>query len=287
MAGFINLTHTNNKAINEVKQSVESLRENITGVYHYRGSVQNYAELPTNANVGDVYNVVNAYGDYGEGTNFAWNGSQWDALGGVRGDDVDLSGYVTSETLENEVTTINGTAYKAIPQPSIECLILSPLNDKAGVDILVYNLNEILVSAGEHNYSFMPKDTYARARISELQTSLENSVTNEELEARGYLTEIPAEYVTEDKAFSIGVNVSNEITVVPLDWTTGRMLTAVETDKMRIYKHRDDGDVVYTCFFKDTTARESITALDTRTTALESAIGDIGTLLDTINGEVI
>lgn len=82
MAGFINLTHTNNKAINEVKQSVDSLRENITGVYRYKGSVQNYADLPANASVGDVYNVANKYDDYSAGTNFAWNGSQWDALGG-------------------------------------------------------------------------------------------------------------------------------------------------------------------------------------------------------------
>lgn len=174
MAGFINLTHTNNKAINEVKQSVESLRENITGVYRYKGSVQNYADLPTNASVGDVYNVANAYGDYGADTNFAWNGSQWDALGGIggTGTDIDLSGYVTTETLENEITTINGTAYKAIPQPSIESLYLKPLNDEVGVDILVYDLKEILISAGEHNYSFMPKDIYARARISELQTQI-------------------------------------------------------------------------------------------------------------------
>ena len=292
MAGFINLTHTNNKAIDEVKQSVEDLKTSITGVYHYKGSVQNYADLPANASVGDVYNVVNAYGDYGEGTNFAWNGSQWDALGGIRGEDVDLSGYVTTETLENEVTTINDTAYKAIPQPSIESLYLKPLNDEVGASTFVYDLKEIIISAGEHNYSFNPKDTYARARISELQAGLENSVTNEELEAKGYLTAIPAEYVTETelkrdvttKALSYGY-VSNEQLYLSTIFSSAITPKPDQIISAIVFTVGGFGRTI--CYLKDATAHENITALDTRTTALEEAIGDIGTLLDTINGEVI
>jgi hypothetical protein len=29
-----------------------------------------------------VYNVINSYGDIPPGTNWAWNGEEWDALGG-------------------------------------------------------------------------------------------------------------------------------------------------------------------------------------------------------------
>ena len=64
-------------------------------VYRYKGSVKNYSDLPTNANNGDVYNVENAYLQYPAGTNYAWNDTTWDALGGS----VDLSNYVTKTEL--------------------------------------------------------------------------------------------------------------------------------------------------------------------------------------------
>ena len=64
-------------------------------IYRYKGSVATYSDLPTTHDVGDVYNVVAAYGNYPAGTNFAWNGTEWDALGGS----VDLSAYVEESEL--------------------------------------------------------------------------------------------------------------------------------------------------------------------------------------------
>ena len=64
-------------------------------IYRYKGSVGTYDDLPTTHDVGDVYNVVAAYGDYPAGTNFAWNGTEWDALGGS----IDLSAYVEESEL--------------------------------------------------------------------------------------------------------------------------------------------------------------------------------------------
>lgn len=54
-----------------------ALKSDITSVYRYKGSVTAYSELPTDADVGDVYNVE---GDNGQ--NYAWTGSAWDSLGG-------------------------------------------------------------------------------------------------------------------------------------------------------------------------------------------------------------
>lgn len=66
------------KAISDVKTSLGS-------ALTYEGSVENYSNLPTgltNSDKGKVYNVVNANGDIPAGTNYAWNGTSWDALGG-------------------------------------------------------------------------------------------------------------------------------------------------------------------------------------------------------------
>ena len=97
-------------------------------VYTYKGSVATVADLPANAEVGDVYNVVAANGTPGQagytpaGTNYAWVGessegagdAHWDALGGT----VDLSNYATTgdthdlderlSTAESNIRTASG-----------------------------------------------------------------------------------------------------------------------------------------------------------------------------------
>ena len=64
----------------------------LTTVYQYKGSVATYANLPTTGQkVGDVWNIETADPDHGikAGDNVAWDGAQWDTLGGNH----DLSGY--------------------------------------------------------------------------------------------------------------------------------------------------------------------------------------------------
>jgi hypothetical protein len=64
----------------------------LTTVYQYKGSVATYADLPTTGQkVGDVWNVETADPNHGikAGDNVAWDGAQWDTLGGNH----DLSGY--------------------------------------------------------------------------------------------------------------------------------------------------------------------------------------------------
>lgn len=76
-----------------VKAAVDA---SVTSVYTVKGSVQTWEELPTSGRkTGDVYNVVGAHGDYPAGTNWVFDGSSWDALGGS----IDLSGYVLASDL--------------------------------------------------------------------------------------------------------------------------------------------------------------------------------------------
>lgn len=64
--------------------STYALKSEITGVYKYKGSVASESNLPsTGQTTGDVYNIE-ADSTYGPaGTNVAWTGSAWDALGGL------------------------------------------------------------------------------------------------------------------------------------------------------------------------------------------------------------
>ena len=90
----------------------------LTTVYQYKGSVATYANLPTTGQkVGDVWNVETADPDHGikAGDNVAWDGAQWDILGGNH----DLSGYAqlnsantftASNTFRANIKVSNGTA---------------------------------------------------------------------------------------------------------------------------------------------------------------------------------
>lgn len=53
-----------------------ALKSDLTSLYRFKGTVSNYASLPTTGNVvGDVWNVS------ATGMNYAWTGEDWDALG--------------------------------------------------------------------------------------------------------------------------------------------------------------------------------------------------------------
>ena len=87
------------------KQEVDA---KIVNVYNYKGSVETYDHLPVEAVVGDVYDVKSQYLDFPPGTNYAWNGSSWDALGGSFNTE-GLLKYNQTQTLtdENKLTARN------------------------------------------------------------------------------------------------------------------------------------------------------------------------------------
>ena len=102
-------TVANNLATHEADFSnphkVTAEQLGLTTVYQYKGSVATYADLPTTGQkVGDVWNVETADPDHGikAGDNVAWDGAQWDILGGNH----DLSGYAQLN-LANTFTDLN------------------------------------------------------------------------------------------------------------------------------------------------------------------------------------
>lgn len=85
-------------------------KDQLTNIYTYKGSKATYADLPTEGNAtGDVWNVEAAYTstvdnkNYAAGTNWVWNGTEWDAQGGS----VDLSAYATTESLNTAIAGVN------------------------------------------------------------------------------------------------------------------------------------------------------------------------------------
>lgn len=89
-----------------VRTAVNQIKTDLGSALTYKGSVDSYDQLPKEAAVGDTWNVAQAYQTYPAGTNYAWTGTAWDALGGS----VDLSGYQTKsdDTLATSAKTVVG-----------------------------------------------------------------------------------------------------------------------------------------------------------------------------------
>lgn len=74
----------------------EDVDAKVSGVYHYKGSVPTYDDLPTeNVEVGDVYNITDT------GMNYAWTSEGWDALGNL----FDADNYYTKKEADTEVAS--------------------------------------------------------------------------------------------------------------------------------------------------------------------------------------
>jgi hypothetical protein len=100
-----------------VSQSIAAAEQNakdyadsiISSVYKVKGSKNNYSELlqVQNPSIGDVWNVVaEVQGQDGklipEGTNFVWNGTAWDPLGGT----FNLSNFYTKTEVESKLSQL-------------------------------------------------------------------------------------------------------------------------------------------------------------------------------------
>ena len=72
-------------AIAKAKSDLEaSISSAVASAYIFKGTKATVAELPASGNTtGDVWNVTASSGNTPAGTNYAWNGSAWDALGGT------------------------------------------------------------------------------------------------------------------------------------------------------------------------------------------------------------
>lgn len=100
----------------------EQIDAKISSVMSYKGTVATVQDLPSSATVGDVYNVTDT------GMNYAWNGSQWDALGS----DIDLSNYVTNTELETELAKKQPAGdYATVEQLNTQLAEKQPVGDYA------------------------------------------------------------------------------------------------------------------------------------------------------------
>ena len=117
-----------------VYAAIQDVLAQVSSIYHFQGSCT-AADLPSGANEGDVWNLTDT-SEYGPvGTNVAWDGAEWDALGGnIAIDPVPTNGSAnavasggvftaleTKEDVANKVTSIDSTSTDD-QYPSAKCM---------------------------------------------------------------------------------------------------------------------------------------------------------------------
>lgn len=178
-------TVANNLATHEADFSnphkVTAEQLGLTTVYQYKGSVATYADLPTTGQkVGDVWNVETADPDHGikAGDNVAWDGAQWDILGGNH----DLSGYAqlnsantftALNTFRANIIVSNGTAAGSSGNINFG---ISPTNETVQARIGTDNLGGLFYHAstnqphvfrvGTNNNVFVIRDDNTKVAFS-------------------------------------------------------------------------------------------------------------------------
>lgn len=124
------------------------VNQKVVGALKYKGSVNTYSNLPTSGMaVGDMYNVVQAFDTFPAGTNVAWNGSQWDPLGGS----VDLSAFYDKTEIDNMVVKYSknqnlAEQYKAIARANIGAISASDVTSNVG-GVVKYDGEQTLTTA--------------------------------------------------------------------------------------------------------------------------------------------
>lgn len=102
----------------------------LSAAVHYKGAVAIKAELPTNAEIGDMYDVT------ADGHNYCWNGTEWDDLGGL----VDLSSYYTKDEIDTKlagkVDVVSGKGLSTNDYTTAEKTKLGGIADGAQVNVL-------------------------------------------------------------------------------------------------------------------------------------------------------
>lgn len=85
------LIDVSKQSVEKCLADVEAVKDSISKMFTYQGSVDNFFDLPSSPQVGWVYNIVNEdkTNKINAGENVVWNGNAWDNLGSF----VDMSLY--------------------------------------------------------------------------------------------------------------------------------------------------------------------------------------------------
>lgn len=176
-------TASNTKVPSEkaVATAIEEVKSVASTAYKYKGS-DTYDNIVAKEDpaVGDVWNSTTANGVYPKGTNYAWNGAEWDALGG----EVDLSTYQLKAITVGETPTTVEAAINA-NKTAIDAHVAKQDNP--------HNVTAAQVGLGNVNNTAdadKPVSTAQQAALNLKQDKTDNTLTTNSKTVIGAINEV-------------------------------------------------------------------------------------------------
>lgn len=249
--------------IAKVGKEVEKVKSKLMSAMHYKGSLATKDLLPSEAHEpGDVWNVLE------DGKNYAWDGTAWDDISGVM-------------SVPQATTTENGVVKLAAS--SADTGVASVLNAS--------QVKVLLAAKADSSH------THTIANITNLQTTLDAKASASDLTALGErvasnTTAISTETsgrIAGDTTLSNALQAEASERKSTLNGHAGTKATQTVFGHVRLANGiADAGDhavpraqTVYNALNTESSAREAAdSALDKRTTTLESSVEGLGEALE-------
>ena len=276
-AGDIGITTIEGVEGENIQAALEAINTKASTAYKYKGSKATYEELPAEGNkVGDVWNVVAAHGTTPAGTNYAWTGTEWDALGGL----VDLSTYQTKAiTIDGAATTVEA----AIAANKTSAANNATAIDKNKTDIetvsgSVKGLDTLVKSKQDATVDVSVNDT-SYTTIPEAIGALDTYVGEVKAVSNG-AAKVDASNITDTGAWKIKLGYALESslnTVATNVETVSSNLKSLSTKVDTISSDLDTLEVSVAAKASNTDLQTVSAQVDVNTAAIESANAAIGT----------
>lgn len=160
-----------NTEMSTFKSDVDTqIAKKLSNVYRVCGSVANYEALPTNAEIGDVYNLLD------NGTNYVWTGTEWDSLAGI----VDLSAYLKTADASNTYATKSALSTTNTDVTNNAIAITNEKNSRAEADTtLTTNLNNEISNRKTADEDLLSKITAEQTAREKADTTLTTNLDSE------------------------------------------------------------------------------------------------------------
>ena len=198
----------------------QTIKDSLGSVYVFRGSVNTASELPNNAKVGDVYDAKDT------GVNYAWTGTEWDALGVTI--DFDLSEYATKEYVNTTEQEIIENYMEADTALQTQITSLSTVDDGEQEKIIGIE-SKIPTSASSSNLLVTNTDMFnatqdVRADFAEADSELQTQINGQATAISGKQDKLTA---------GTGISIDNNVisnTQTSAEWGNIKGTLSNQTD---------------------------------------------------------
>lgn len=187
-----------NLDLGNLSAATEGIKEKLSDVYHFKGSVNTYEDLPTeDVENGDTYNVISGRTVSGrtipDGTNYAWTGNEWDELGGI----FDFSDFVVQDELRavsgNIIDYVDGKSEES--SAAIEALSSNTVSALSAVASDLGNLSgSVNTLSGEVQTICANTISYIDNQVSAINDEIDD--LEDEIDAATAYTETVSGYIT-------------------------------------------------------------------------------------------